>query len=245
MEPELKTWWQRLRDWRRGSDDSASGLPAVGSDGLIVEPVSTDTDAPDKAAGLSRWAKRESALTQLQEGYERVNQLIADMQKHMAEQSQRTERMCGAIEQLARVMNDVPDVSREQARMLEAISGQLEAANGASRELAEAVGELPKVTRAQSEALTGIGRRLDMMNEQSVVGNQAMEKLNTALSSVGQAGQAQADLLRQLDARACEQNQRLNELLDSQRRRFTILIIVVVVLALAAIAASVLAVRLH
>jgi methyl-accepting chemotaxis protein len=174
-----------------------------------------------------------------------VNQLIADMQKHMAEQSQRTERMCGAIEQLARVMNDVPDISREQARTLASIAGQLEAADSASRELAEAVGEIPKVTRAQSEALTGISRRLDMMNEQSVVGNQAMEKLNTVVSSVGQSGQTQTDLLRQLDARASEQNQRLGELLDSQGRRFTILIVVVVLLALIAIAASILAVRLH
>ena len=245
MDLEQKNWLQRLMDRMKGGKEDGSGLPAVGSDGLIVEPAGGDGDSPDRSTGLTRWAKRESALTQLQEGYERVNQLIADMQKHMAEQSQRTERMCGAIEQLARAMEEVPDISREQARTLETIAGQFEASNTTSRQLAEVVGEIPKVTRAQSDTLAGIGRRIEMMNEQSVVGNQAMEKLNAAISSVGQTGQAQADLLKQIDARANEQNQRLSEMLAGQSRRFTILVIVAIVFGLVAIAASVLILRLR
>ena len=84
-------------------------------------------NAPDRqGAGLTRWAKRDLAITRLQEGYEKVNQLVADIQKHMADQSERTDRMCGAIEQLSRSLTDLPDISGQQARSLQAIVGQLD-----------------------------------------------------------------------------------------------------------------------
>ena len=247
IESEQKNWWHRLMDRVKcaGRGDGAD-LPAVGADGLLVEPAAPDTDSEDKGpAGLTRWAKRESALAQLQEGYERVNQLMADMQQHMADQSARTERMCAAVEQLARTMEDLPAISREQARTLEAIAGQMEASSSLNQQLAEAVGEIPRVTRAQADALTGINSRLEMMNEQNVVATQSVDKLNSAIASVGQTGQVQTELLKQLDARSGEHNQRLADLLASQGRRFTILLVITILLALAAVAAAVLAVLHH
>ncbi len=245
MELDNKGWWQRLKDRMGSGKADSSGLPTVGDDGLMVEPASPENDSADKGTGLSRWAKRESALSQLQEGYERVNQLMADMQKHMAAQSERTERICGAIEQLARTMEDAPELSRQQSRTLETIVGQLEAANSGSQQLAETIGEMPKAARAQSEALAGISRSIEMMNEQTVVGNRTMDKLQSTIASVGQTGQIQTELLKQLDARAGEQNQRLNEMLASQTRRFTVLLVIAIVLAVAAIVTSLLAIRMH
>jgi len=245
MEYEPKNWWHRLMD-RVKSTGQGDGpdLPAVGADGLLVEPADKEPD--DKGpAGLTRWAKRESALAQIQEGYERVNQLMADMQQHMADQSARTERMCAAVEQLARTMEDLPALSREQARTLETIAGQMEASSSNNQQLAEAVGEIPRVTRAQADALAGISSRLEMMNEQNVVATQSMDKLNSAVASVGQTGQIQAELLKQLDARAGEHNRQLADLLAGQNRRFTILLVIAILVALAAVAAAVLAVLRH
>lgn len=244
MELDNKGWWQRLKDRMGGGKADTPDLPTVGDDGLIVEPVSPEAEAAEKGTGLSRWAKRESALAQLQEGYERVNQLMADMQKHMAAQSERSERICGAIEQLARTMESTPELARQQSRALEAIVGQLEAANSGSQQLAETLGEMPKAARAQSEALAGISRSIEMMNEQTVVGNRTMDKLQSTIASVGQTGQIQTELLKQLDARAGEQNQRLNELIAGQNRRFTVLLVIALALAVAAVVTSLLAIRM-
>lgn len=245
MESEQKNWWHRLLDRFKGPRrGGGADLPAVGADGLLVEPA--DMEPEDKGpAGLTRWAKRESALAQLQEGYERVNQLMADMQQHMADQSARTERMCAAVEQLARTMEDLPALSREQARTLETIAGQMEASSSHNQQLAEAVGEIPRVTRAQADALAGISSRLEMMNEQNVVATQSMDKLNSAVASAGQTGQVQTELLKQLDARSGEHNRRLADLLAGQNRRFTILLVIAILVALAAVAAAVLAILRH
>ncbi|HSW44306.1 MAG TPA: hypothetical protein VLM89_01915 [Phycisphaerae bacterium] len=239
MEPDRRNWWHRLMERVKGTGhDDSNGLPAVGDDGLLVEPVQSEKDTDDKAAGLSRWSRREGAIAQLQEGYERVNQLMVDMKQHMADQSARSERICGAIEQLTRAMTDLPALSREQARALESIAGQLEASRGDTQQLTEAMAEIPKAARSQTDALTGMNSRLDMMNEQNVVGTQVMEKLQSAVTSVGQAGQVQTELLKQLEARAGEHNQRLGELLTGQSRRFTILFAITVALAVIALAAA-------
>lgn len=247
MERERNNWWRRLTRRVRGTSGAEPGeLPAAGDDGLLVEPAEPDRESDDKGqGGLTRWAKRESALTQLQEGYERVNRLMADMQQHMADQSNRTERMCAAVEQLVRTMSDLPSLSRDQVRTLESIAGQIEAANTTSRQLADALAEIPKVTRAQADALSGINSRLEVMNEQSLVEAQVTEKLQAAVTRVGNTGQLHTELLKQLDTRAQEQNERLADLLANQVRRFTVLFVVVTVLAAVGVAAAVLALWRH
>jgi len=252
MESETKNWWRRLTDTLKKSHrDDEPELPAVGENGLLAGPAepivgSESEPAADKPPGaLARWTKRDQALTQLQEGYERVNQLIADMQRHMVSQSERTERMCNSLEQLSRSMAEVPAVSEQQARTLESIVGQLETANTRTQQLAGAVGELPKVARAQTETLTGINRQLEMVGEQSVVTCQTMEKVGTAISSVGDTSGAQTKILKQMNYRVDEQNERINQLIASQGKRFVMLFVVTALLAVAAIAAVVVSLALR
>src|SRR5688572_26188731 len=121
--PMLKTnnWWSRLTE--RLKNNSARpvqhNLPEFGEDGLLSEPVelppSPEGEAPDKPPGaLARWSKRDQTLTKLQEGYERVTQLVEEVHKHLVNQGERTERICLSLEQLARSMNDLPQVSKQQ-----------------------------------------------------------------------------------------------------------------------------------
>jgi len=253
MESENRNWLQRLTDTltksHRAHDELK--LPVVGEDGLLAEPAEPRADAESEAAAekppgaLTRWSKRDQALAQLQEGYERVNQLIADIQGHMANQSERSDRMCNSLEQLSRSMADLPAVSQQQARMLESIVGQLETANTRTQQLTGAVAELPKVARAQTETLTGINRQLEMVGEQSVVTSQTMEKIGTAISSVGDTSSAQTKILKQMNYRVDEQNERINQLIASQGKRFVLLFIATALLAVAAIAAVVASVVLR
>ncbi|NLX23597.1 MAG: methyl-accepting chemotaxis protein [Phycisphaerae bacterium] len=228
-----RTWWHRLTDGLRrtrpGRNDH--GLPAVGEDGLLA-----DSEAAERPPGaLTRWSKRDQALTQLQEGYEQVARLVGDIQKHLSDQTVKTDRICSALEQLARSTSDLPDIARQQVRMLESIAGQLETTNAGTHKLTAAVEEVPRIARAQTDTLTGINRQLGMVSEQNVVTSQAMEKLSTAIHSVGEVNGAQAQILRQMYAKAEEQTEQVNRLIDRQGRRFVMLFVVTLVLAIAAI----------
>ena len=177
MSTESRTLWTRLAETlkiRRRHDEADPGLPEVGDDGLLAEPAEPpgDGDAEPgagKAPGpLARWSKRDQTLAKLQEGYEQVTELIEQIRNHLVTQAERSERICNALEQLARSTSDVPAISRQQGQTLETIADQLEATSTHTQQLAETMSEMPKITRAQTDTLAGINRQLEMTSEQNV-----------------------------------------------------------------------------
>ncbi len=251
--PTLKSnmWWTRLADRLRSKPRRVShDLPDIGEDGLLSDPVElmgpTDGETlADKPSALSRWTKRDQTLAKLQEGYERVTQVVEEVQKHLAMQGERTERICTSLEQLARSMSDLPTVSRQQAQTLESIAGQLEMTNAHTQQLAETIGEIPKSTRIQSETLAGIKRQLDMSCEQHLVTSQTMDKLGSAIGMLGESSHAQLQTLSTMHTRAGDQQDLLAGLIARQSKRFMMLFVVTVLLAAAAIAATVVGVMMR
>ncbi|MCL2330833.1 MAG: hypothetical protein FWC56_05985, partial [Phycisphaerae bacterium] len=213
------TFWQRLKELftvSQPKNESKSQLPAVGEDGLLLEPVeypesngnNNETDAAANSAGserstnpLVRWGRREQALNRLQEGYDRVSLVVEEIQKHLAQQGERTERICTALETLARSMSDMPNLARQQAQTLEVMSGHVEAGNARMHQIVEAVGEIPKASRAQTETLGGIKRQLEVTGEQNLVTSQTMEKLSTAIAALGEINSMQIESLRQMNSK--------------------------------------------
>jgi len=243
------SFWKRLGSAlgiRRRRQGEMRDLPEVGDDGLLAEPAELPPEADAESAAdrparpLTRWAKRDLTLAKLQEGYEQVTRVVEQIGKHLVTQDERSERICTSLEQLARSMSDVPNISREQARTLDAIAGQLESTNARTRQLADGISEIPKIARTQAETLAGINRQLEMAGEQNVVASQTMEKLGTAIHMLGESNQSQAEVLKQMDTKAAEQNHLLTQLIARQSRRFTMLFFLTIVLAAAAIALGIL-----
>lgn len=246
---ERPTFWKRVgsafRIRRRRAKD-VHRLPDVGEDGLLAEPAAHPSDgdgesAPDKPGlSLPRWTKRDQTLAKLQEGYEQVTQVVEKIGGHLVTQEKHSERICDSLEQLARAMSDVPNISRQQAQTLDAIAGQLENTNARTQQLAETMSEIPKVARSQTETLNGITRHLEMSGEQNVVTTQTLDKLGTTISVLGESNHAQSEVLQQMDAKTAEQNQMLTSLIARQSRRFMMLFIVTVLLAAAAVVIGIL-----
>ncbi|GMU21923.1 MAG: hypothetical protein AMXMBFR13_20110 [Phycisphaerae bacterium] len=239
----------KARDGRRRTE--LPDLPQVGEDGLLADPVEipgeVEPEAPaDRASGpLARWTKRDQTLAALQEGYEKVTRVIEEIQNHLVTQADRSDRMCTALEQLARSMSDAPAMGREQVAMLEQIAARLETTNARTQQLADAVSELPKAARTQSDTLNGVSRQLEMANEQAVVASQNMDRLGTGIRALGETGQAQADLLRQMAVRTAEHENQIARLVSRQDKRFLMLFIVTIILAAGAVTAAIVGIALR
>ncbi len=221
-------FWTRLGELlrpgsRKGHDGPA--FPAIGADGLLADgPDGVADDEPGAAAvsekPLSRWNRRDQALQQLQEGYQRVVDLIDAMQTHMAAQSDRTERIASSLDLLARTLADLPAASRQQAQTLDAIASHLEMTTSRTQQLAESIRELPGATKAQSEALGGVTRQLEMANETHVQLNHALASLGEAVGTLRRSGEAQAESLRSLQQEGRDRESRLAQVIDQQQHRF-------------------------
>lgn len=232
------TFWARLGEIFRpagGHGPRDAGLPPVADDGLLVEgPTDTPNDEEATAAAerpLSRWGRREQTLQQLQDGYQRLTELIDSMQRHMASQGERSERIASSLDRLARSLADLPAEARQQIQTLDAIAAHLETTNARAQSLADSVRQLPAVTRAQGEALDGMKQQLDMANETHVQLNHSLQSLGQAVGSLCHASQVQADSIRGLHTSGQEREGRLAELVVAQQRRFTRLFTITLILA--------------
>ncbi|MEP0842415.1 MAG: hypothetical protein HRF43_06855 [Phycisphaerae bacterium] len=236
------SFWTRLFG-RRSRDGDPPFAPG------FTEPMPTPnaTDSADAAAEpaersagpLARWSRRDQAIEKLQEGYERVNRVIEEIQKHLVQQGERSERICCALDKIAQAMADGPQVARQQALTLERIAGQIESSNARTQQLAEIVSELPKTARTQTDTLVGISRQLEVSNEQRLVTSQTMDRLGTSLQTLGETSLTQSEILRQMNQKAAEQSRQLAELIAEQGRRFQMLFVATVIVAVAAVGAAV------
>jgi ABC-type transporter Mla subunit MlaD len=237
-----RTFWQRVGGWFQSG---ASGglaepkLPAVGRDGLLVDgPDGTDEEDGAGAATssaektLSRWARRDAVIQQLQEGHERVTELIDAIQCHLAEQGKRTDRIASSLDQLARTLSDLPNVSRQHAKVLDAIAMNLEQTNARAQQLADGIRDLPGAARAQSEALAGVSRQLELSNESHVQVNHTLQSLGRAVDGLRDTGQRQTESLRQFHQSGQDREGRLADLIAQQQKRFAWLFVITLVLAL-------------
>ncbi len=245
MPTQTPNFWNRFISRLKGRSSSHGGgrpdLPDIGDDGLLAEPAEYfDESGPDTgdrtAKPISRW-RRDQAIARLQEGYERVSHLIEDIQTHMTQQGERSDRMCAAIEQLSRSLADLPAATRQQHQTLESIAGQLQANHARTQQLSESLSDLPRLTKTQSETLASIGRQLEMTGEQNVVAAQNMERIGQAIKSLGDTNERQSQILNEMNAKADEKTALLNELILRQNRRFIMLFVVTILLAVAAVGA--------
>ncbi|HPD30871.1 MAG TPA: hypothetical protein PLL20_12810 [Phycisphaerae bacterium] len=221
---------------------STGSLPEVGEDGLLADPVETagkeEETMPDRAPRpLARWNKRDQTLAKLQEGYEQVTRVIQEIQNHLVAQSDRSERICNSLEQLARSVNELPAIARTQTQTLETIAAHIEATGSRTRQMAESLADVPKLAKAQSESLISINRQLEIAGEQRSLTCQTLDRMGSALGTLSGSAQSQTERLKTIGDRTEQQVELLTEMISRQNRRFIMLFVVTIILAGAALTA--------
>ncbi len=246
-------FWSRIGGWirrgeRQATEDSSTGNvegvdeartsagPSAGADG-------DDASAAERiTAAVSRRGRREVSLSKLQEGYDRVLDMMDQLQTHMQTQESTTEQISEAMTQLSRSLSDLPSLNRQQAELLSAIAAQLETSTVRTQQLSDAIGELPRVTRQQTEALSGVQRQLEMGAEADVQLSSSMQSFGRSIDKLGDAAESQTASLNELHVANADRHAQLDEILHRQTRQFTILVAITAILAGAAIVVGTIAV---
>ncbi len=239
----IRGFVSRIKAWLTGRKAGSGRNESVLVNGDDVDSpvaVSVEEDPPIEKAGsgLTRWARREHTISRLQEGYDRVLEMMDAIQKHMATQEDRTEKIATGISQLSRSLAELPGATQQQVQLLSGIAAQLETTTVRTQQLSDAVGELPRVVRGQTDALTGVQRQLEMASESDAHLATSLQSFERSISRLGESSEHQANAMRELRAMSDEHQRRLGEIVEQQTRRFTIMLIIVAVLAGAGIVVS-------
>lgn len=240
-------FWSRMGGWIRGGrrrDDEAQasddGLLSVEQEDRFSEP-GQGGDEDDGAAAerimtaVSRRARKDHSLRKLQEGYDRVLDLMDGMQKHMRTQEDRTTEIAAALTQLSRSLADLPNVGQQQVQLLSTIAAQLETTTVRTQQLADAMGEVPRMVHSQTEAMSNVQRQLELGAESDAQLAGALQTLGRSTDRLGESAEKQASAIGELKISGEAQQQFLNDILQRQTRNFRILMVAMAILASAGI----------
>ncbi|MBN1342824.1 MAG: hypothetical protein JXQ73_09110 [Phycisphaerae bacterium] len=244
---EKVSLWTRMGGWLRGvrrtdgegdligdATTSSETLSATSEAGQ--EPDSSDVAASEHiATSLSRRGRREASLSKLQDGYDRVLDMMDKMQAHMGIQEQRTQEMTTSLAQLNRSLANQPNISQQQVELLSAIAAQLETSTVRTLQLADAIGELPRVARQQSDSLGSIQRQLEMGAETDAHLATTLQSLGRSVDRLSESSEKQSGALSDLRATGNDHQEQVSRILQRQTRQFTVLVGMTAVLAVAAI----------
>lgn len=173
------------------------------------------------------------SLADLQRGYGEVMDLVRKISDHLDAQSTRTAQVSAVIERLPQVIEQLPELNRHNARLLDVLGDHLERAKSRDSSISAALTHLNETSSHQSEVLGLIQRQLDTTQQSNSRIADALTDLRQSLNDMtANSNRSMATMASLADAGAARDT-RLASLLG-RMQRWVIAAVVCLILALAA-----------
>ena len=166
---------------------------------------------------------REATLSRLERGYEEVVELMQAVRGHMADQSERGERLLTLLEGLPEALRGLPESSRRQSQMLETVQVTLEQQGKSSRELTQAIAGLSQATSHHDAAMNAMQQQLASQQENDQLMLGSFKQLNGTLAQVGESSQAGAEMLRHMAEHTRQSDAQMRELVAGGQKHMPVL----------------------
>jgi len=228
-------FWTRVGGW----------LGLVGRDGpdgrelpRLDHEMARRSGASGSASSRSRLSARQArklALETLQDGYLQLAELAGRIHENLSRQDERTRQLADSVQVLLETVSRLPGAADAQSGQLAAIAAQLSAANDRSRRWEQTLFDLPRLAEGQREALAAISRELESARSTDLQLTGTLDGLRAALTTFGQSCTTSLDAIKALQDAAARREERFNQLLAGQHRRFFWMLAVIAAIGLAAI----------
>lgn len=240
------SFWTRVGSFFRsdvpsnGRGDQSLTNSAVASEVVPLGSVDgsrSQSESASHSGRLSRsilhWGRRDPLARR--DGSERVSLLIDAMTEHFDKQDQRAEQLAQAVNRMAGILEQLPDVQRGHSDSMGHIASHLEMANRHACELRETLARVPSSIQAQAEAIRSVSKQLEASAASEAQVIESLHQLGQVTGTLGQAGTAQVDALQRIHAENSDQRAALTALVHQQGQRFLITMIVAGILVMGAL----------
>jgi ABC-type transporter Mla subunit MlaD len=179
---------------------------------------------------------KEVTLAQLKQGYGEVVDTMKSLRTHLEQQGQRSEEVLGLMRDLPEVLKSIPESTRTQTRMLEAIHSNLERQNETSGHLTSAITGLAAAANSQEKALTEI--RANLAEDQDTRGrlNDGIAALDSTLGHVAESNAATRDSMGAVVEQTRVNDERMREMYQRSQKMNTAMVLLCLALATGALA---------
>ena len=188
------------------------------------------------SVALRPWRRNQAAITQLQQGFASLSELMNSIRDHMDAQGRRQDELLAHLSALPRVLESIPESNRLQGETLMAIHQQLLHQAQQQGTLGEILQKLSESGGDQKEILEGLRERVETLNCQDKAMADSLGTVGSALESVSRNSAASTEVLGHLSDNLRSRDGELEKILHRQGTRFTTMLAIAIFLSIAALA---------
>jgi hypothetical protein len=236
------SFFSRLSHWFTPADDDAASrggsLPLESATLTVDRDEDASTDNVPVLTHLRPWARRDTALTQLQEGFTTLNSLVGSVKENLDRHARQQDEMIHLLRLLPDALRTNPDNARTQAETLKAVGEQLQRHNGQYQRLADVLDKVAGAASNQAKVLDAVNDKVESIaqTDRSLV--DPMRRVSSAMEGVSNNTHAIAGVLEQLTSSAGDRDATLHRILRRQNRRLTLLLGVAIAFSVTAMTAA-------
>lgn len=249
--------WTRLGNWLRSSQGSGeesieiqteSASAHTAEDLTVVNEPEPATVPEDEGTGLSpigRWHRREQILQRLQEGYERVVELLSAIREHLDSDAEHSRQIDDSICQLSKTVGEWPASHERQRETLEEISKRIQDQCDQQQRLAAAVSEWPAAVGRQTETIDQVREEVRAGQESQSEVASSVGSLKKGLGVLADSARTSNRMFESLERKFDARDKALVDALETQTRKLKTLVGATLALSGLAAVAAIVAVLLH
>jgi chromosome segregation ATPase len=223
---ETDTFLNRIgRLFRRGGKPNGNGE----SDPRVTVETNPLTLRP--------WRKNSEAISQLQDGFHSLTDLMDEIRQNMAAQSQRQDQLISHLSALPKLLEAIPENNRLQSETLKAIQEQLKNHGEQGKTLGDILERLSESGGEQRDLLEGLRERVETLNHQDKAMADSLNSVSAALEQTSRHSAAGTQVLETLRQNLDNRDGNLERAMRRQNERFTALLVTAVCVSVMALVA--------
>jgi methyl-accepting chemotaxis protein len=230
--------FSRISHWFKPTGADTATLPLENERATLSDSDTDRAQTIPVTTFLKPWAKRDAALSQLQEGFNSLTDLMSSVKENLDRQSQRQDELLRILQHLPEALRAIPENARTQTETLKVVGEQLQRHNVHYHRLADVLEKVSDSASDQKKVLDALHDRVDAISQhdQSMADN--MRSVSSAMQGVSQNTQTSARVLDQLNNNTRNRDVDLQWILHRQGTRVTVMLGVAILLSVAACATA-------
>jgi len=233
--------WKRMGGWFRRSriPGGKSEVVHLDAESALASAGADQGKANDSSSLYVHTNKKEKQLVAMEEGFNRLVQVLESIDDNVSQQREQGSQVNERLAALAELSRLLPESVESQSKMVQGLREEIQNQGLRHQQLADTVKTLPELTQSQVDKLGEINRHMESSIETEAQMLESFNRFDHSVQGMANHTKAQAMSLANIGEMMERNEQRLQEMVRRQNRRFSWLVGIIMVGSLAAIAAVV------
>ncbi len=224
------------------SETQAGGL-VEGPDAALAEPSGANGASRGALATIEpKPPTRRPTLAEVQRSYDEVMDLVRRIGEHIDTQAQRTDTLIGLLNDLPRAIQALPEINRNNARMIECLTDFQNQAKRRDEALSATLGTVGQSSQRQTEVLGLIQQQLDSSSASAAQTGDTLDQVRQTLRDLSSSNVQTSRVLSQIADEGRMRENKLESLVESTRTWIIIALAACVIASLGAVGVAVFAI---